>query len=91
MTKKYHYEILLDSDSTAAKLLRFVGNNKIVLELGCASGCQSKVLTEHFGCKVTGVEIDAASIQMTLDGATVSHTVSGGASDKTITYTLCNN
>ena len=63
MTKKYHYEILLDSDSTAAKLLRFVGNNKIVLEIGCASGCQSKVLTEHFGCKVTGVEIDAAAAE----------------------------
>lgn len=63
MSKKYYYEISLDSDRAAAKLLRFVGNNKSVLEIGCASGVQSKVLAEQLGCKVTGIEIDAAAAE----------------------------
>lgn len=58
MTKKYNYDVLLDSSTAPAKLLNLVGKNKSVLEIGCASGVQSKILTEVLCCKVTGVEID---------------------------------
>jgi len=61
--KKYHYKILLDSDDAPARLLRLVDNNKSVLEIGCASGVQSKVLVEVLGCNVTGIEIDAAAAE----------------------------
>lgn len=55
---KYAYEINLDWDNTATKLIRLVGRNKNVLEFGCGPGHMSKVLTEKMGCRVTGIEID---------------------------------
>lgn len=57
--KKYVYNIALDDDKAPAKILRLVEENKTVLEIGCASGTQTKILKEHLHCKVTGVEIDA--------------------------------
>ena len=39
------------------KLLRLVGKNKNVLEVGCARGAVSEKLREN-GCKVTAVEIN---------------------------------
>lgn len=63
MTKKYIYNIALDSETAPAKMLRLVEENQKILEIGCASGVQSKILTEQLGCAVTGIEInpDAAS------------------------------
>lgn len=55
---KYAYEIDLDQDNTASKLIRLVGKNKDVLEFGCGPGHMSKVLVEEMGCRVTGIEID---------------------------------
>lgn len=57
----YAYEIDLENqDSPAVKIIRMVGENKRVLELGMASGHMSRVLKERCGCTVVGVEIDAA-------------------------------
>lgn len=38
-------------------MIELIGANKRVLEVGCATGYMSKVLTER-GCRVTGVELD---------------------------------
>ena len=55
----YAYEIdLKNEQTTAAKILRMVGRNKRVLELGMASGHMSRVMKEQLGCTVVGVEID---------------------------------
>ncbi|MCW5849510.1 MAG: methyltransferase domain-containing protein [Anaerolineae bacterium] len=54
---RYSYPIDPDSDSTAARVIRLVGWNKRVLELGCAAGHMSRVLRER-GCQVVGVELD---------------------------------
>jgi 2-polyprenyl-3-methyl-5-hydroxy-6-metoxy-1,4-benzoquinol methylase len=54
----------LDSEpnSTDGNLLRLVGTNKRVLELGCGSGHMSSVLRER-GCNIIGVEIDPQAAQ----------------------------
>jgi 2-polyprenyl-3-methyl-5-hydroxy-6-metoxy-1,4-benzoquinol methylase len=40
-----------------------VGANKRVLEIGCASGCQSRVLKDDLHCTVTGIEISPAAAE----------------------------
>lgn len=40
------------------KLLAMVGQDKTVLEVGCALGYQTRAMQELQGCRVTGVEID---------------------------------
>jgi 2-polyprenyl-3-methyl-5-hydroxy-6-metoxy-1,4-benzoquinol methylase len=42
-----------------SRLLALVGENKKVLEVGCAMGYQSRSLSEVQGCQVTGIEVDA--------------------------------
>lgn len=56
---KYEYSFNPHDDSTAARMCQLVGANKQVLELGCAAGSMSKVLQQHYGCTITGVEYDA--------------------------------
>lgn len=60
--QRYSYPIDLNSDSTAAKVVRLVGNGKSVLELGCAEGHMSRIFQEN-GCKVIAVEIDREAAQ----------------------------
>lgn len=55
---RYDFEIDLESDSTHATVVRLVGANKRVLELGPATGYMSRALAQH-GCTVTGVEVDS--------------------------------
>ncbi len=57
-TFRYAYEIDLEEDTTPAKVVRLVGNNKKVLELGCGPGHMSQVLRNNFGCNIIGIEID---------------------------------
>src|SRR5690348_13452687 len=54
---RYHVQIDPNSDSAHARMLRIVGNNKRVLELGCAGGHMTAVLRSR-GCEITAVEID---------------------------------
>jgi 2-polyprenyl-3-methyl-5-hydroxy-6-metoxy-1,4-benzoquinol methylase len=56
--KEYSYSLDWEGDGAAAKTLRLVGKGKKVLELGCSVGTQSRILTEKFGCDVTGVELN---------------------------------
>ena len=55
---RYAYEIDLESDTTATKVIELVGRDKRVLELGCTTGHMSRVLVER-GCDVVAIEIDA--------------------------------
>ena len=55
---RYSYEIDLDTDTTASRVLHLVGHGKRVLECGCGPGHMTRVLVEHFRCEVTGIEID---------------------------------
>ncbi len=59
--KDYAYKIDLESPTAPARLLRMVGRDKAVLEIGCASGSQTRVMHDQLGCRVTAVEFDPAS------------------------------
>ncbi|MEW6727928.1 MAG: class I SAM-dependent methyltransferase [Pseudomonadota bacterium] len=52
-----HYDYAIDpqGDSTPNKVLRWVGQNKKVLELGTAAGVMTRALRAQ-GCTVTGIE-----------------------------------
>jgi len=54
---RYEREIDLDSDSTHARVVRLVGNDRRVLELGPATGHMTRVLRDR-GCAVVGIEVD---------------------------------
>ncbi len=58
MGHKYDYAIDLDDDSAPARVVRMVGSDKRVLEIGAGPGSISRVLTETFNCRVTALEID---------------------------------
>jgi len=55
---RYEAEIHVDSESTHAKVVRLVGTDRDVFELGCATGDTSRVLRDR-GCRVVG---DAARV-----------------------------
>lgn len=63
MSKKDVYGYNASESITAQKIFNFVGKNKIVLEVGCASGSQSKVLKEQYKCVITGIEIDPGAAE----------------------------
>jgi SAM-dependent methyltransferase len=58
----YDYSFDPDGDTTAAKVTRMVGSDRVVLELGCGYGVMSRVLHSR-GCRVVGVERDSASAE----------------------------
>ena len=57
-TGKYAREIDVDSDSTHARVVRLVGTDRKVLELGPGPGHMTAVLSDR-GCTVVGIELDA--------------------------------
>jgi 2-polyprenyl-3-methyl-5-hydroxy-6-metoxy-1,4-benzoquinol methylase len=59
---KYDTDVDPDSNSSHALMLRLVGANKKVLDVGCASGYLARALGER-GCRVSGVEFDPAAAQ----------------------------
>jgi len=56
--KKYLYNITDEPNHAASKLIALIGAGQTVLEVGCASGIQTRQFKERLGCKVTGVELD---------------------------------
>jgi 2-polyprenyl-3-methyl-5-hydroxy-6-metoxy-1,4-benzoquinol methylase len=58
----YEYEVDASSDTVATNVVRLVGKNKRVLDIGCGSGSFTKTLAQH-GCKVTGLERNPESIK----------------------------
>ena len=64
MSKLYEYRIAHDEESAPAKLLRRVRRGSRVLEIGCSSGSQTRVLSKELGCQVFAVEIDPAAAEL---------------------------
>jgi 2-polyprenyl-3-methyl-5-hydroxy-6-metoxy-1,4-benzoquinol methylase/uncharacterized coiled-coil protein SlyX len=62
MGHKYDYEIDLKDDSAPARVVRMVGREKRVLEIGAGPGSMTRVLRDTFGCRVTAVEVDESVI-----------------------------
>jgi len=60
----YDYEIDITSDTAQANVIRLVGSNKRVLEIGCGPGSITKLLCKHFNCMVTGIELDSEAIKL---------------------------
>lgn len=56
--KKYIYDFDMNGEDAPAKILRLVESNKRVLEVGCASGVQTRALRNALDCSVVGIEID---------------------------------
>jgi 2-polyprenyl-3-methyl-5-hydroxy-6-metoxy-1,4-benzoquinol methylase len=53
----------LDENDAHGLVIRFTGENRRVLELGCATGSTTKVLVDR-GCQVVGIELDAEAAQI---------------------------
>lgn len=60
---KYEYKTSLDSDSGPARVVRLVGENKRVLEIGAGPGSITKLLTSASNCRVTALDIDPESVK----------------------------
>lgn len=62
MSSRYQQDIDMSAENnTHTMLVRAVGTNKRVLELGAASGYMTRVLRDH-GCRVTAVEYDETAL-----------------------------
>lgn len=60
---KYDYQVDLDDEGhVAGKVVRMVGSNKRVLEIGAGPGSITRLLKSVKGCAVTAVELDADAI-----------------------------
>jgi 2-polyprenyl-3-methyl-5-hydroxy-6-metoxy-1,4-benzoquinol methylase len=57
-SKKYDYEIPANANHAAKIVAKWVERESDVLEIGCASGIQTRIFKESLGCRVTGLEID---------------------------------
>ncbi len=51
----------MSTDSVASRVIKLVGKNKRVLELGSASGHMTKLLTE-FGCSVVSIDVNPDAV-----------------------------
>lgn len=60
---RYSYSFDINENSTAAKVVRHVGENKTVLELGCSCGVMTQVLFEHYKCKIFAIDSDSIAAE----------------------------
>jgi 2-polyprenyl-3-methyl-5-hydroxy-6-metoxy-1,4-benzoquinol methylase len=61
--KRLKYDYHLGTDSAGERVVRIIGANKRVLELGPGPGTITKLLTKESGCRVTALEIDAEAVK----------------------------
>lgn len=59
---KYEYQIDVTADTAPARVVRIVGENKRVLEIGAGPGSITKLLFEVGNCRVTALEVDSQAI-----------------------------
>lgn len=60
---KYEYKVDPQANTAAAKVVRMVGSNRRVLEIGAGPGSITRLLKDHGGCRVTAIELDAEAIE----------------------------
>lgn len=60
----YEYDYDVNGNTAPAHVVRMVGREKRVLELGCGPGAVTRVLTGVGKCKLTALDIDSDSVQM---------------------------
>ena len=63
--KQYKYRQDQLPTKNNSKLLTLVGDNKHVLEVGCAMGFHTRAMTEKQSCSVVGIEIDESQAEQT--------------------------
>ncbi len=59
----YEYDVDLNGETASAKVIRMVGQNKRVLEIGAGPGSITKHLKHNGCCNITALEIDTAAIE----------------------------
>lgn len=59
----YEYEVDTTSRTAPAYVIRMVGRQKRVLEVGCGPGSITKLLAGQGQCRVTGLELDPVAIK----------------------------
>jgi len=59
----YEYDFDPSSETAPANVVRMVGKNKRVLEIGCGPGSITKVLAQQEYCQITGLELDLEAIK----------------------------
>ncbi len=63
MPHKYEYTVELEGDTAPARIVRLIGREKKVLEIGAGPGSITRMLRDHGGCQVTGIEVDPKAIE----------------------------
>lgn len=59
---KYEYKVDPNADTAAAKVVRMVGADKRILEIGAGPGSITRLLKSHNNCQVTAIELDDEAI-----------------------------
>ena len=59
---RYEYSVDINSDSAPANVIRMVGNDKYVLEIGAGPGSITKYLHTKGNCNIIAIEIDETAI-----------------------------
>jgi len=62
-THIYDYDIDLSSDTASARVIRMVGHQKRVLEIGAGPGSITKHLKHANNCRITALELDGEAIK----------------------------
>jgi 2-polyprenyl-3-methyl-5-hydroxy-6-metoxy-1,4-benzoquinol methylase len=62
-TQRHKYEYKVSPHSAAAKVVRMVGSDKRVLELGPGPGAITRLLKEN-ACRITALELDPKAIEL---------------------------
>ena len=67
MPHRYEYRVDLADDSAPASVVRFVGSERKVLEIGAGPGSITRFLSGENRCRVTAIEIDDSAIEKLRD------------------------
>ncbi len=60
----YDYPVDVNSNTAAAKVIKYVGTKRRVLEIGCGPGSITKYLKTLNHCSVVGLEVDPEAIRL---------------------------
>ena len=60
---RYEYSVELDSTDAPARVIRLVGRNKRVLDLGGGPGSITRFLHQPGGCRITMLYLDAEAME----------------------------